>query len=397
MKKRLVVGPSHIKRWVQSIDCAIIPKPKNVDFHGAGGAPIWGEFIKNKKKDFNLYDEIIFIVGDFRFGNKTLDENESGKSHHGGIVKELINDENDKIMYQKVIYELMELAHSSYKSKLRFIFWDLALSEDRNKRINKYFNEGVYSHPIWNLDQVQHLFPKNTIAIDSNLNLESLYIDNSNHPSFLGYCYLYYLILDCEFKGKPIDIYADYRLTARKIIGDSTLIKHINQFCEKGILDSSYHLEEITLSQLDMYLSRNNFDITFVSNLRYQYNNTSHVLVKIKELYELKIKYGSRFNVVFWEAFTQEVISTREPNNEHLLPDNPLFFCSNMAGTLVKNSVYPSVDSLSAQSLVELNILLQPTMKAILWLFMCHDSQISLLEFEKYYFAFRRQYFNEID
>ncbi|WP_413701745.1 hypothetical protein ACLKMH_09420 [Psychromonas sp. KJ10-10] len=213
-KKSLILGPSHIMRWIQSINTAIIPSLTNVDFHGRGGAPIWGDFIKNKFNDFNNYNQIIFIVGDFRFGNKVLIDDSEIRNQHG-IEKELISVQNDREMYDKVVNELLYLSHSRYKSKIKFIFWDLALREHKNRKENKYTTNEEYKHPIWNLHQIQCQFENNTIKIDSEMNLDSLYIDGSNHPSFLGYVYLYKLIFGYINSISVIDLFPlqDYLIT----------------------------------------------------------------------------------------------------------------------------------------------------------------------------------------
>ena len=389
-KKRLVLGPSHIMRWVASVDCNIIPKPENTDFHGRGGASIWGDFIKNKGKDFSEYDEIIFIVGDFRFGNKVLTDNTLTRNQHG-IGKELISDANDRIMYQKVIEELSILSNSRFKSKIKFIFWDLALREFKNKQSNRYGTSGTYSHPIWNLNEVQSLFVGNTIRMDSDINLDALFIDGSNHPSFLGYVYLYSLIFGKNYNHQVLDIYPSYRLSERKIIGDSTLIKHINIFCEKGILDSSYALEEIKLSQLERYLNNNEGDITFVSNVRASSDNVNVFPKRFQRLYDLKVKYGPRLEILLWESFAQEVIATREKAYAKFVPENPFYKHDTLASIFDNKNTYPLKKSMCAQSLVELNVGLQPTIKAILWLFM-HKSS-TLTDFEALYSNLRASCF----
>ena len=390
VKKRLVLGPSHIMRWIQSIDCAVIPKVSNTEFHGRGGAPIWGDFIKNKSKDFALYDEIVFIVGDFRFGNKTLIDDYLPRNQHG-IEKSLISEANDRVMYQKVIDELSVLVNSNYKNKIKFIFWDLALREFHNKKNDKYCNSYGYEHPIWNLDHLQNLFVSNTVKINSKINLGALFIDGSNHPSFLGYVYLNFLIFGGEYTQKRIDIYPSFRLSERKIVGDSTLVKHVNMFCEKGILDSSYLLDEVKISSLDRYLSINNYKITFVSNLRQLNDNQDVFSRRFQRLYSLKVKYGDRLNILFWESFAQEVIAIREKSYLKFIPDNPFYKHSTISSIFDNQNVYPIKSSLAAQSLVELNVGLQPTIKAILWLFMLHDH--SLNDFEGYYLKLRDSYF----
>ncbi|MDO6463644.1 hypothetical protein [Pseudoalteromonas carrageenovora] len=392
-KKRLILGPSHIMRWVQSIDCHLIPTPKNMDFHGRGGASIWGDFIKSKTNDFSQYDEILFIVGDFRFGNKSLVDSTLTRNQHG-IAKELINDANDREMYQKVIDELYLLSSSENQSKIKFIFWDLALREFKNKQNRKYFKNGSYAHPIWNLGEVQSLFAENTILMDSDTNLDSLFIDGSNHPSFQGYVYLYYLIFGKKHHHLSLDLFPEHRLSEQKIIGDSTLIKHVNMFCEKGILNTSYKLQNVKLFQLEDFLVKNQGAVTYVTNIRASNERENDFYRRVKKLSDLKDKYGSRLQVLFWEAYAQEIISTREKSYSKFVPENPFYKHNTLASIFGTESIYPKKESLVGQSLVELNVGLQPTIKAILWLFMQREH--SLVEIEKRYTQLKQLYFGEV-
>jgi len=391
-KKRLILGPSHIMRWLQSVDCYLIPEPKNVDFHGRGGASIWGDFIKSKSNDFSQYDEVLFIVGDFRFGNKSLVDGTLTRNQHG-IAKELINDANDREMYKKVIEELYLLSNSENQRKIRFIFWDLALREFKNKQNRKYYKNGSYAHPIWNLSEVQSLFSENTIAMDSDSNLDSLFIDGSNHPSFVGYAYLYSLIFGGKFSHNTMDIFSEHRLSEQKIVGDSVLIKHVNMFCEKGILDKSYELQEVKLFQLESYLTNYRGFVTYVANIRASNEKENDFYRRVKKLSDLKDKYGSRLQVLFWEAYAQEVISTREKGYKKFLPENPFYRHNTLSSIFENEVIYPKKESSVGQSLVELNVGLQPTLKAILWLFMQHEH--SLIEIEKRYTQLKQLYFGE--
>lgn len=389
-KKRLILGPSHIMRWMQSVDCNLIPEPENVDFHGRGGASIWGDFIKSKSNNYSQYDEVLFIVGDFRFGNKSLVDNTVTRNQHG-IAKELINDANDREMYQKVIDELYLLSNSENQSKIRFIFWDLALREFKNKQNRKYYKNGSYAHPIWNLSEVQSLFSENTIAMDSDSNLDSLFIDGSNHPSFLGYAYLYSLIFGNTLSRNTIDIFPEHRLSERKIVGDSTLIKHVNMFCEKGMLDKSYKLQEVKLFQLEGYLTNNRGSVTYVANIRASNERENDFYRRVKKLSDLKDKYGPRLQVLFWEAYAQEIISTRENGYKKFLPENPFYKHNTLASIFENEAIYPKKESSVGQSLVELNVSLQPTMKAVMWLFM--QDAYSISEIEKSYLDLRQSFF----
>lgn len=344
-KKRLILGPSHVMRLIQAVDSDVIPKSTCTDLYGYGGAPVWGDFIKKKSKDFAKYDELIFIVGDFRFGNKTLVDDSVINNQHS-ISKELITDANDKIMYDKVINELKILASSEFKTKIKFIFWCLTLREYKNKKSGKYTDPmtGKYVHPIWNLSEVESLFPDNIVKVNINNNLDMLSIDSSNHPSFLGYVYLNSLIYGFPNIPKTIDIFPSRRLYTTKIIGDSKLIKSVNLCCKKGILDARYFLEHVNYVDLEKYLINNVGDVVFVSNIHFS-NNQSDFLSQVNELYLLKEKYGTRLNILFWEAFAQEVISSRVSSRPipyaSFLPKNILFQHKVISELFGNQNLYP--------------------------------------------------------
>ncbi|WP_413701746.1 hypothetical protein ACLKMH_09425 [Psychromonas sp. KJ10-10] len=145
------------------------------------------------------------------------------------------------------------------------------------------------------------------------------------------------------------------------------------------------------MSRLEDFLTKNDGHFTFVSNIRKLSDNEDVFFKRIKILHTIKSKFGSRLNIIFWEAYAQEVISSREKGYIKFLPDNPLFRYQTLALAFGNNAVYPSPNSLSGQSLVELNIGLQPTIKGVLWLLMSNDN--SLIEFEEYYSKFKASFF----
>lgn len=388
-KKRLVIGPSHIVRWAFSIDHDVIPDIKNTEFLGKGGLPLWCDLVQLKKNEFHLYDEIIYLVGDFRFGNKSIVK----PSDQFGIDKDLINKKNDKYLYNKVIDEMLSLVNGPFAQKIKFIFWDLAMRENENKNKNKYLKEGVYCHPLWNLNELQSKFSSNTIFIDNNFRLDSLYIDSSNHPSILGYRYIYELIhYNKSNLMSFLDPYPSFKLRDIKIIGDSRIIEHINSYCDKGILDKTYKKEVIKLSQLDDYLSENECDVFFISNVRNFNDNNDAFIKRINNLFLLKNKYGSRLNVIFWEAFSQEVISTRQSNYDKFCPENVLFKFNSIASIFGGLNFYPDINSIFSQSLVELNVGLQPTFKGIFWALSLGGDL--LVDVDKSYSIFRNDIFH---
>lgn len=96
------------------------------------------------------------------------------------------------------------------EGKVKFVFWDLILRENRNRLNGVYYECGFYKHPIWNYEEIQNKFADCSIDFTDVISLPSLlsfYVDSSNHPSILGYALFYKIFFDvwdeitCVSKG----------------------------------------------------------------------------------------------------------------------------------------------------------------------------------------------------
>lgn len=378
-KKTLIIGPSHIMRWKHAIESNILPKLENVELYGRGGNPIWSNYSEQAEDRFDEFDEIIYIVGDFRFGNKSLSDPTLTKNQFG-VSKELISHKNDLILYKKVIKKCNNLI-TKHNQKIKFLFWDLALREHQNKKNNRYITNGVYKHPIWNLNEVERKFPKNTIPL-SKLDVSNFYIDRSNHPSIQGYQYLYNSLVFNEKKttsATPFEINFDDDVI---FCGDSIFVKTFNQYVNLGIIKSN-QIEEVFLSQIDSFSKKNkNKKIIFLSNIRSINDNDELFINRIDKLYQAKNK-NKNLDVILWDAYAQEIISSREKAYSKFNPKHVVFKANNLITILSNQSDYfPDISTTEAQSLVELNVGLQPTLSGLLWALLYSTGSIETYRYE---------------
>lgn len=239
--KRLIIGPSHVVRWERDVSQGRLPALKNVDFYGVGGLPVWDDKLFSLVgSSINDYDELIVIVGDFRFGNTFCFQS---RLRHTGIEKKYINHQNDSFLFEKSVLALYKL---SELPKVSFLFWDLALREYLNRKNKKYLIDGVYQHPIWNLEALERRFFNNTISIMDAISydLNSFFIDSSLHPSVLGYEFLKEIILTRSVGSSILAALklkkslSEYFYTQQHVVicGNSKLYRAILMYFSKEVL-----------------------------------------------------------------------------------------------------------------------------------------------------------------
>lgn len=239
--RRLIVGPSHVVRWENGVDNKTLKGLNNTSYYGFGGLPIWDEeLLKYIEGNQDRFDEIVILVGDFRFGNNF--QFVEG-IRYTGIEKKYISFENDEFLYKKCLRALGEL---SKISSVSFIFWDLAIREYENRKKSKYCIDNLYKHPIWNLYELESKFKDHTLSMSQILqyDLDFLFIDSSLHPSVLGFDFLRTLILEKDVSSSLLSCLrlrkniSDYLFTNEEIVicGVSKLYRALLMYVEKGII-----------------------------------------------------------------------------------------------------------------------------------------------------------------
>jgi len=386
-----IIGPSHVVRYKKAIECFQIPIIEDIEITGVGGLPNWAPLIK---KELKSQENSLIIVADFRFGNKSI----NGAKLKYGIDKNLINHENDTILYNKSI----EVLQKYVRKNVHLLFWDLAVREYENKLLGKYFPYNTYKHPVWNLIDCENQFSDFTISLIDLLKddrIKILYIDKSNHLSLVGYIFFSLIIEKIKYKEQinTINVYNDslevfsklkntFTFSKSIVFGESILVRHLNYFLDRKLIDQTYTYNEIPLSGVKNFLlnndSGNNFFV-YVSSIAFDGNIkkfSNHILRLKRELNSIANK---KIIIIFWKAYSQEVNALRgvgKINNQNLyiysyevLRDMFSEFKCDL----------PPTNTKEAESLVELNMSCQPTFKAILWSFYC--SSLSFSDFNTQY------------
>ncbi|WP_349829364.1 hypothetical protein [Brevibacterium litoralis] len=162
---------------------------------------------------------------DFRIGNKSLTHPDDPASH-AGIERSLINDENDRRMYERSMDRLSEIVRAN--PRLRILFWSLAGREDENRRLGKYTRDGVYRHPVWNLAEAESAFGDSVVSMQDVLGspvARLMVKDAQLHPSEWGYEVIRRLI---DAPDRPVREHLDdvesHMVVPRLVIGRPTVI-----------------------------------------------------------------------------------------------------------------------------------------------------------------------------
>lgn len=126
------------------------------------------------------FEKVIYLVTDFRVGNIAIDaEKPDGKF----VKRSEMNTQNSQECYRLAINQLDQLAK---EKNILFLFWQLYGRESFNKLANKYINNGVYCHPIWNYKEIVNRYEHNIIDISkyfSYKDIPDMVVDSALHPS----------------------------------------------------------------------------------------------------------------------------------------------------------------------------------------------------------------------
>lgn len=221
-----VAGISHIHRFKFALATGRVAPPRRplAQIYGQPAQILAGPAFMDQPFAQRPVPTILFVP-DFRMGNGWLNDREN-PGRHTGIDKSLISRENDQ--------EMLELSRRSISAILsnnpecRLIYWCLAGREAMARHEGRYFKDGEYRHPSWNLDEVEEENPACTIRLNEVIGdprSRALFIDESAHPSWLGYALIRQLIDNPE---------AD----AVKLLGTllDTLVRPVIDFPHKTVL-----------------------------------------------------------------------------------------------------------------------------------------------------------------
>lgn len=379
-----VVGPSHCVRFKHAMETAQLPvTQQEFVFIGVGGMPIWSPRVTRELAANGGCAAPFFIVGDFRFGNGIL-KNTTGElafpvaREYLAVDKDLINEENDKLLYNLS----MKAAGAIVKEipAARLFFWDLTIREFENRSGGRYQVDGVYKHPVWNLDTVLNSF--HDVAVDSRDMLscaERLFIDSSGHPSLLGWIYMLQRVearsdVDLATLVSKFDRAFDQAL--RKLFGDrSFVITGDSKFTR--ILDKFAKLGIFRLPAGCVITSlRNAGNIKNVDTCLYFPPTVTYTLdeaeiaAQAAEVARHRAALEEKFaevSVLFYDNWAFECVSKRKDySGMYVSRYESGKTCSLEAQTCPAEQRYQITDSTDFEGLVELNNTLLPTTLGIL-------------------------------
>lgn len=241
----MIIGPSHVVRWERLKSFFDI----GVDFYGLGGLPIWHEKVLSLSEGRSPF----IMVGDFRFGNSF---HLTGNERDAFVVKkELITPDVDRFMFDASMRSLDQLK----RNDIRLVFWCLLIREYKNIQEKRYFNNGFYRHPIWNLSEIEGRYP-NSVKLSDILsqNLDFLFIDSSNHPSIFGFYFLKKiyqgltpddaLLATLKIKQSFFNIYRFFGNEKIITSGTNSSFRLLKDYLSRGVLDAAclrnFHVRE---------------------------------------------------------------------------------------------------------------------------------------------------------
>ncbi|MFZ2450575.1 MAG: hypothetical protein WAW36_08650 [Methylovulum miyakonense] len=317
-------------RLKHAIETYQLPAFSNdMEFVGVGAMPIWSPRVCKEINQKGGAGDVFYIVGDFRFGNAILNfdgfrSDVLPDREVGVIERDLINEENDKLMFDLCKFSINRLI--DMPGNHRFLFWDLSIREYENRVNNRYLINNVYRHPVWNLSDV--LAEYSEYAVDTSELLKYgryLYIDSSAHPSFVGWaCIFQYIenkkrvsvsnIIDSFDKELPVLLSG---LTKnRKVIltGESIFTQNLSALLHQGnfTLPIGWHMSSIdkACQTLDKY----DCCLYFPSLVTYkltseEIENKTKVIIDTQE--KLKCSY-KEVQTLFYDNWAYESVSKRK-------------------------------------------------------------------------------------
>ncbi|MGJ8628538.1 MAG: hypothetical protein ACSHXB_16375 [Sulfitobacter sp.] len=208
MTKRILVGPSHIVRWQKNIDRGAAPSVGDQPvFFGFGGAPIWSKSIWEQVA--GAYEagetEIILLVGDTRFGNQICAETNLSEADYPfadgylAIERDQISKACDEKMAARV-EAAIDAYLEAYGDAVRVLYWDAIGRRALDCIAGRNIGPSGYDHPSWGTEFPGARRPKAVVSLQDIFSYPMgeacrIYLDDSIHPSTIGYHFLSNIIV----------------------------------------------------------------------------------------------------------------------------------------------------------------------------------------------------------
>jgi len=340
-KKIAIVGSSHVSWWEHAIATRQIPQPyDDITFIGRGAMPIWGDFIRSGIAGTeDRVDQVFLLLGDFRHGNRVLTDDKflrtgNTSGNFLNIAKELISDENDKILLQLIISFLQEL-RGRLGPRLRILFWSLTFREFQSLENGRYGGRGNYHHPVWNLVDLVDRF--RDVAVDTTpltaLPIHSFFLDASGHPNVKGHAFLYRVLNGFDALAAYESVRADFDTCSPllfppdadryrvNITGDSIAFKALEKAARTRyfLMPAAWEVNDLKTAKA----AAGQYDrVVYLSGLHFQDEDPQQINAKIagEKTRIARLNPGLPVLVIFWDQWAREVISKRPEYHKHYLP-----------------------------------------------------------------------------
>lgn len=340
-KKIAIVGSSHVSWWEHAIATRQIPQPHDdITFIGRGAMPIWGDFIRSGIAGIeDQVDQVFLLLGDFRHGNRVLTDDKflrtgNTSGNFLNIAKELISDENDKILLQLIVSFLQEL-RERLGPKLRILFWSLTFREFQSLENGRYGGRGNYHHPVWNLVDLVDRF--RDVAVDTTpltaLPIHSFFLDASGHPNVKGHAFLYRVLSGLDALAAYESVCADFGACSPllfppdadryrvNITGDSIAFKALEKAARTRyfLMPAAWEVNDLKTAKA----AAGQYDrVVYLSGLHFQDEDPQQINAKIAEEKTriARLNPGRPVLVIFWDQWAREVVSKRPEYHQHYLP-----------------------------------------------------------------------------
>jgi hypothetical protein len=187
---------------------------------GFGGAPIWSKSLWDQAAA--LYKkkatQIVLIVGDARFGNSIFGVEGAAETSDifvdgfDSIKRDYIGVHNDRCLFKRA-EQAIDAYVNVYGDAVKVIYWDAICRRISDLLHKRHIVDGAYCHPSWGpaypgASRGKSVFPMHLLVEKKYPlgELSRLFIDESNHLSYVGYLFLTDLIQGSDDVSKSFDL-----------------------------------------------------------------------------------------------------------------------------------------------------------------------------------------------
>jgi hypothetical protein len=205
----IVAGPSHVVRWTRNsvVGCTEEALPAN-QMIGYPGTPLWSKsFLERCLEESAKAQNLCLFVPDFRLGNEGVEDIRDRpiflENPPVGISLNHICSPFDQEMRDRFLVAL-ETWEELIGERLTLLFWSAFMRDVQNSLLGRHMLGGQYSNPNLSYSALRSSVKvANVVDLDglfrfSNVELMRLIVDESSHPSEIGFRFLRAVLLESK-------------------------------------------------------------------------------------------------------------------------------------------------------------------------------------------------------